>query len=247
VELAVAIGILSALSAIVYPITQAVMNHIHRAKAASNLRLIARAHAQFISDFGRAITSSDVKNMSGDHAHTANNFAALLAKYGYIEDVSIWAWDFDYKVKAFKNDPSKPFPTEIYDPSTKEIHTHFKIVPLSVVCGIVQCPNFDCKTLLKGKFPAAYSRGLQKNGSWIDSSPSNDNGGVFGSKGGLIAYYDGSVEWCPHTVNKFVNFLTQTGTSKICETIPNSHQLSESTQCADSNFLSWTGPNACEI
>jgi type II secretory pathway pseudopilin PulG len=246
VELAVAIGILSALSAIVYPITQAVMNHIHRAKAASNLRLIALAQAQFISDFGRAITFSDVKNMSSDHAYTANNFAALLAKYGYIEDVSIWAWDFDYKVKAFKNDPSKSFPTEIYNPSTNEIHTHFKNVPLSVVCGVVQCPNFDCKTLLNGKFPAAYSRGLQKNGSWIDSS-SNNNGGVFGSKGGLIAYYDGSVEWCPHTVNKFVNFLTQTKTSAICATIPNNHQSMGVPQFVDSNFLSWTGHSACEF
>jgi type II secretory pathway pseudopilin PulG len=246
VELAVVIGILSALSAVVYPITQAVINHIHRAKAASNLRLIALAHAQFISDFGRAITFSDVKNMSSDHSYTANNFAAFLAKYGYIDDVSVWAWDFDYKVKAFKKDPSKTFPTEIYNLSLKEIHTYFKTVPLSVVCGVVQCPNFDYKTLLKGKFPAAYSRGLQNNGSWSESS-SNDNGGVFDSKGGLIAYYDGSVEWCPHTINKFVNYLTKTETSQICKTIPNSHQPSENPQYVDSNFLSWTGHNACDI
>jgi Tfp pilus assembly protein PilE len=246
VELAVIIGILAVLLAIVCPITQAAISHIHRAKAASNLRLIALAHAQFISDFGRAITLSDVKNMSSDHPYTANNFAALLAKYGYVDDVSIWAWDFDPQVKNFKKNPSKTFPMEICNPSTKEMNSHFKTVPLSVVCGVVQCPNFDYKTLTKGNFPAAYSRGLQNNGSW-STHTDNNNSSVFGSKGGLIAYYNGSVEWCPHTINKFVNYLTQLKTSKICETIPNSHQLSESPQYANSSFLSWIGHDACDL
>jgi hypothetical protein len=232
----------------IYPATQAVMNRIHRAKAANNLRLIAQAHTQFITDFGRAITFADVKNISTDNTYYANNFAAVLAKYGYIEDVSIWAWDFDYKVKAYKMDATKTFPTEIYDQSNEKIHSHFRggIFPLSVVCGIVECPNFDYKTLLKGKHPAAYSRGLQKNGSWLKSS-SDNNGGVFGSKGGLIAYYDGSVEWCANVANKFINYSTQGRTSQICQAIPNSHLSIRGGDYTDSNFLSWSGHNACDI
>ncbi|MDR1907069.1 MAG: type II secretion system GspH family protein [Puniceicoccales bacterium] len=241
VELIVIISILSVLLAIGYPATQTVLDRVHRAKAAHNLRTIALAHAQFITDFGRAITFADVKNISGDNLYCANNFAAFIAKYGYIQDVSVWAWDFDYKVKAYKRDNPNTFPTEIYDQSTKKTHTHFKgeSFPLSVVCGVVECPNFDYKTLLKGKYPAAYSRGLQKNGSWLPSS-ANDNGGVFGTKGGLIAYYDGSVEWCTDTVNKFTHYLNKTQTSQICKAIPNVNHT-------DSNFLSWKGGNVCDI
>jgi prepilin-type N-terminal cleavage/methylation domain-containing protein len=248
VELMTVIAILTVLLAITYPATQAVINRAHRAKAANHLRTIALAHAQFITDFGRAITYTDVKNISSDNSSNANNFAAVLAKYGYIENVSVWAWDFDYKVKAYQRDTSKTFPTEIYDQSTKKIHTNFKggTFPLSVVCGVVQCPNFDYKTLLKGKFPAAYSRGLKSNGSWMESS-TDDNGGIFGTKGGFIAYYDGSVEWCANTVDKFTNYLTQEKTSKICKTIPNNHKSMGTANFTYSDFLSWKSDNVCEI
>ncbi|MDR2812657.1 MAG: type II secretion system GspH family protein [Puniceicoccales bacterium] len=242
VELMAVIAILTILIALTYPAAQAVMDRIHRVKAANHLRTIALAHVQFITDFGRAITFSDVENISGNNTYNANNFAAVLAKYGYIEDVSVWAWDFDHKVKAYKKDSSKTFPSEIYNRSTEKTHTNFKggVFPLSVVCGIVQCPNFDYKTLLKGKYPAAYSRGLKSNGSWMESS-SNVNGGVFGTKGGLVAYYDGSVEWYTNTANKFIKYSDQTKVSKICDAIPNSHTGS----FVDSNFLNWDGFNVC--
>jgi prepilin-type N-terminal cleavage/methylation domain-containing protein len=242
VELMTVVSILTVLMAFTYPAAQAVMNRIHRVKAAHNLRTIVLAHAQFITDFGHAITFTDVKNI-GSNTTYANNFAAILAKYGYINDVSVWAWDFDYRVKAYKRDTSKTFPTEIYDKSSEKTHTDFQggIFPLSVVCGIVQCPNFDYKTLLKGKYPAAYSRGLKSNGYWIESS-TNDDGGVFGNKGGLVAYYDGSVEWSTNTVNKFVKYSTQTKTSKICDAIPNNHRSMETPSYTDSNFLTWHAP-----
>jgi prepilin-type N-terminal cleavage/methylation domain-containing protein len=247
VELMTVVSILTVLMAITYPAVQAVINRVHRAKAANNLRTIALAHAQFIMDFGRAITFTDVRNIAGNGAlYNANNFAAVLAKYGYINDVSTWAWDFDYKVKAYKNANPSTFPSEIYNKSTERTHNDFRgeAFPLSVVCGVVECPNFDYRSLLKGKYPAAYSRGLKANGYWMDSS-SNDNGGVFGDRGGLIAYYDGSVEWCVHTVGKFVNYLTQGKVSTICQTIPNNHLTIRDGSYTDSNFLNWKGINFC--
>ncbi|MDR0418477.1 MAG: type II secretion system GspH family protein [Puniceicoccales bacterium] len=245
-ELLTVISILTILLAIVYPAVRAVMDRVYRAKAANYLRTIALAHAQFITDFDRAITFADTKNISGNNTHNVNNFAAVLAKYGYIEDVSVWAWDFDYKVKAYKRETSKTFPTEIYDKLTGKTHANFMggIFPISVVCGIVQCQNFDYKTLLKGKYPAAYSRGLKADGSWMESS-TNANGSVFGTKGGLIAYYDGSVEWCTNTVNKFTDYLTQAKTSTICRAIPNIHKSIEIADFADSNFLNWIADDPC--
>ncbi|MDR1366707.1 MAG: hypothetical protein LBJ13_02240 [Puniceicoccales bacterium] len=243
-ELITVVAILTVLLAITYPAARTVMDRVQRTKAANYLRTIALAHAQFITDFGRAITFTDIKNISGNNNHNVNNFAAVLAKYGYIEDVSVWAWDFDYKVKAYKHDTSKTFPTEIYDKSSKKTHDSFRVFPISVVCGIVQCPNFDYKTLLKGKYPAAYSRGLKANGYWMESSTDN-NGGVFGIKGGLIAYYDGSVEWCTNTVGKFTKYFTQMKTSTICDAIPNTHKSIQHIDFADSNFLNWIADNSC--
>jgi prepilin-type N-terminal cleavage/methylation domain-containing protein len=101
VELMTVISILTVLIALTYLAAQAVMNRIHRVTAANNLRTIALAQAHFITDFGRAITFTDVKNI-GDNTYNVNNLAAVLAKYGYLNNVSVWAWDFDYKVKAYK-------------------------------------------------------------------------------------------------------------------------------------------------
>ncbi|MDR1435187.1 MAG: prepilin-type N-terminal cleavage/methylation domain-containing protein [Puniceicoccales bacterium] len=246
-ELMVAIAIMAIFGMLSYRAVRSAINRVHRAKAANNLRTIAHAHAQFISDFGHPITFSEMENISINGLSDVNSFAAVLAKYGYIEDVSIWAWDFDYKIKAYKKS-SLGFPSKIYDKSTDKVQGNFQggKFPLSVVCGIVRCPNLDYKTLLKGKFPAAYSRGLQSNGYWLESS-AKDRGGVFGRKGGLIAYYDGTVEWCENVVNKFVNYLNQRKTSHICEAIPNAHNSIQEDGEMPSNFLDWTGSDACDL
>jgi type II secretory pathway pseudopilin PulG len=244
----VVITILSVLSAITYPAVRAIMDRVHRAKAAHNLRTIALAHAQFISDFGRAITFTDVRNISGDNTNNVNAFAAVLAEYGYIEDVSVWAWDFDYKVRDYKRSNPSNFPTEIYDPSTQNVHPKFKgsVFPISVVCCVVQCPNFDYKTLLKGKHVAAYSRGLKNDGHWRESS-GDQNGSVFGTKGGLIAYFNGSVEWFDRINSRGWAYYGNTDSyaTAICNSIPNNHRSMGTAEYTDSNFLSWTGANVC--
>jgi prepilin-type N-terminal cleavage/methylation domain-containing protein len=116
VELMIVISILAILGAIIYLAVQFAINRAHRAKAANNLRTIALAHAQFISDFGRAITYSDLSEIKGgtiNSPHDVNSLAAVLAKYGYIEDVSVWDWDFDYLIKEYKI--SNTLPAKIYD------------------------------------------------------------------------------------------------------------------------------------
>jgi hypothetical protein len=74
---------------------RAVMDRVHRAEAADNLRTIAIARLQFIPDFSWAISFSNLKNLSRDNACYATNFAAFLGKYGFIEDFFIKAWSFD--------------------------------------------------------------------------------------------------------------------------------------------------------
>ena len=245
VELTVVISVITVLVSLTVPGIMAVMNRVHRAQAAHHLRTIAMAHAQFISDFDRAITFSDVRsisNASGINAINVNFFAAFLSKYNYIDDISVWAWDFDPLVKKYKANNSA-WPQKIYNKSDNKIESNFENLPISVTCGVVECPNFDYKSLLKGKYPAAFSRGLKSDGYWDGTN--GNNCGVFGDKGGLIAYYDGTVEWCTNTVGKFTKYLSNETTSQICATIPNNHLSIQSVNYADSNFLNWESYDAC--
>lgn len=246
-ELTVTIAILLVLVSISFPFLHVLTERSQRAKAANNLRLIAIAHANFINDFGHAISFADAAKLKGASACEvdANLIAAVLAKYGYINDVSVWAWEFDYLVRNFVK--NSLYPTTIYDKTTAQIDAAFSgaensgSFPLSVACCVVECPNFDYRSLLKNKYPAAISRGLYE-GYWKKKSDPTQ-GGVLGNRGGLIAYFDGSVEWCNNTVNKFKKFGSTTETTSPCEALPNCHGCVDSSAWAYSDFCDWTGSN----
>jgi prepilin-type processing-associated H-X9-DG protein len=242
-ELTASVGIISILLTIVFAVTDILSERSQRAKGARNLRTIALAHAHFINDFGRAITYTDLSKMKGGTgACDVNLLAAFLAKYGYIKDVSIWAWDFDYLVKEYKK--NKTLPTRMYDASTDHVASEFAgkqsggTFPLSVVCCVVQNRGYDYSQLLSSKFPCACSRGLYKDGKWRKQSD-GDTGGVWSDRGGLIAFFDGHVEWYDNIENVFSRFGTNTKTKVLCETLPNYDGIDEPSFY--SCFLNWKG------
>ncbi|MDR0740218.1 MAG: type II secretion system GspH family protein [Puniceicoccales bacterium] len=243
VELTIIVGIIAILLALIFPTTNLIIERSQRAKAARNLRTIALAHAHFINDFGRAIHFSDLSAMKGGSGgpYDVNLLAAVLAKYGYIKDVSVWAWDFDYLVKNYKQSQGS-LPTRIYNADNSRIDPTFAgqrsggNFPLSVACCVVQSPNFDYSQLLNSKIPCACSRGLYSNGRWWKKSDGNI-GGVWSDKGGLIAFFDGHVEWFDNISGRFKKYNSTTATTNLCEIFPNYHVGN----WADSCFLNWQG------
>jgi prepilin-type processing-associated H-X9-DG protein len=240
-ELTVTISIIAVLMTILFPAVSKIIDRFQRTKAAKNLKIIALAHANFIADFGRAIRFSDLsalKKKSTSYCD-ANLFAAVLAKYGYIKDVSVWAWDFDHLIKNYERSQGS-LPTKIY--SAGLIAPEFAgpknggNFPLSVACCVVQCPGFDYAQLLNAKFPCACSRGLYGDGRWQKKSASN-GGGIWGDRGGLIAFFDGHVEWFDHVVGRFKKYNSTITTNNLCETLPNCH----SEVLRDSCFVNWAG------
>jgi prepilin-type processing-associated H-X9-DG protein len=217
-----------------------IIERSQRAKATRNLRTIALAHANFINDFGRAIRFGDLSAMKGGGGgpHDVNLLAALLAKYGYIKDVSVWAWDFDYLVKPYKQ--NNTLATQMYDGN--RIAPGFAgprsggNFPLSVACCVVQAPNFDYSQLLNSKFPCACSRGLYSDGRWRKKSAGN-TGGIWSDSGGLIAFFDGHVEWFDNIIGRFRKYNSTTATNNLCETLPNFHGGSYTDSC----FVNWQG------
>jgi prepilin-type processing-associated H-X9-DG protein len=241
-ELVAVIAVISLLMATLFPAVNAITEHFQRTKAAKNLKMIALAHANFISDFGRAIGFGDLSAMKGGAGgpHDANLFAAVLAKKGYIRDVSLWTWDFDYWVKKYKQERGS-WATKIYNPTTDRIAPEFAgkgsggHFPLSVACCVVQCPNYDYTQLLNPKYPCACSRGLGGDGRWKKKSDEN-GGGIWGDRGGLIAFFDGHVEWFDHIGGRFKKYNSAAATTNLCETLPHSRG-----DCTDSCFVDWTG------
>jgi hypothetical protein len=62
--------------------------------------------------------------------------------------------------------------------------------------------------------PIAWTRGVGTGGEWSSTN------GVFGTKGGFIAFLDGKVKWFDNVVNKLMKYDMTTTVSKINSTLP---------------------------
>ncbi|UPA28402.1 MAG: type II secretion system GspH family protein [Verrucomicrobiota bacterium] len=228
-ELTVVIGILAILICLAIPNLRALTERSQRATAAANLRTIALAHINFIRDHGHAIRPSDLYELSAQASGDgdANLVAALLAKYGYISDVSVWMWDFDPLTK-------KNMVATMYDASSDRIVEKFRgkqsggNTPLSVVCCIAKDSFQSDDELLSSKIPCCYSRGLSPQGQW--NSSSDTNSGIWGDRGGLIAFFDGHVEWFPTISGRFQQYGTNLSTDNLNQAFPEG-----------AYFVSWQG------
>jgi prepilin-type processing-associated H-X9-DG protein len=100
------------------------------------------------------------------------------------------------------------------NPVTNGLGTNAEIVSYCVILGVE--PNDHPETT-----PIAFSRGLKEDGTWDEAY------GLYGSKGGYIAFCDGHVKWFDG--DKPVKLLKydQSGyTSNILETQPPNVQFS---------------------
>ncbi len=228
-ELTVVIGILAILICLTIPNLRALTERSQRAAAAANLRIIALAHINFIRDHGHVIRPSDFYELGGQASGDgdANLVATLLAKYGYISDISVWMWDFDPLTK-------KNMVETMYDAVADRIAEKFRgkqsggNTPLSVVCCIAKDSFKNDDELLSSKIPCCYSRGLSSQGQW--NSFSDANSGIWGNRGGLIAFFDGHVEWFPTISGRFQQHGTALPTNNLDQTLPES-----------AYFVSWQG------
>ncbi|MDR2807257.1 MAG: hypothetical protein LBB11_03825 [Puniceicoccales bacterium] len=255
VEFVSIIGTVAILLSITFPISHRIIERSQRAQGAQNLRVIALAHANFIHDFGRPVNYRDLAKMKNpaatrsDGPHDVNLLAAVFAKYGYIKNISVWAWDFDHLVRQYRSNQGM-LPVRIYDASNDKIDPEFAgrqsagSFPLSVACCVIQCLNYDYTQLLNSQFPVACSRGLYSDGKWRKKFD-GDVGGIWGNHGGLIAFFDGHVEWYQDIQGMFHRYGTAISTTILCELLPNAHSsIDQQSPYADSCFLNWQGNGA---
>jgi type II secretory pathway pseudopilin PulG len=183
-----------------------------KVKAGAHLKTIATAYRQYMEDQGHPIRWKDLDAMKGSTSgsYDVTLIAAVLAKEGYLNAVDAWAWDFDYRVKEYRSG-GKAMPVKICDivrdgngkVTSATVNVDFRgkngfpVSVCAVVAGDAQA-NDDFFSNA-GEIPIAYSRGLRSRttnpGTWGDSKDNFDLGGIFGKKGGFIAFLDGRVEW----------------------------------------------------
>jgi type II secretory pathway pseudopilin PulG len=254
----IVLAILGALLFIAFRGIGSLSEAAQKAKAMSSLRTIVNAYRQYMKDMGHPIRWSELSAVAetGSMDFDVTLIAAVLAKGGYLTDVEAWAWDFDYRVRKYEKEEGV-MPTKICDirrdANGKIISAKIDIsfrgqrgFPISV-CAVVAADSCTNDDFFKNdsEIPIAYSRGLcgwnMAPGTWADSTINRDLGGVFGRKGGFIAFLDGHVEWYNNlgTGNQCAlkKYDTNAMTNKIYEAIPKGGIVMRT----NSFVLSWKG------
>lgn len=206
IELLSVIAIIGILAAILIPTVGGVMDNARKAVAASNLRQIATAYNDYISQQG---------NPSAIAADSIYEWARVLAQYVNFNDARIY---------YLTNDPlviqqGGPLPAVVAVPPLDGagdwlISSDFSDFPLSfAVAARLGHYNTPSQT------PVAWTRGLNTEGTWNDfDHPTNP--GVYGSSGGHIVFLDGHVEFFADGINdRLVNATTKQPTSNILEAL----------------------------
>jgi prepilin-type N-terminal cleavage/methylation domain-containing protein/prepilin-type processing-associated H-X9-DG protein len=184
VELLIAIVIIGILMSLLIPAVSKVMENARRVKGSSCLRQIAMAYTQYCNDDvnGRNIPA-------GDTCKSGKAWAMILAKAGYLNDPNVYCFSGD-------SGAAKVVKKSIVELTTLKDNDAWGDNPEEFSVYLVAGVPTDAPTTTT---PIAFTRGLPstlhdrvEGGDTVAKWPST---GVYGTKGGYIAFLDGHVEW----------------------------------------------------
>ncbi|MDR2812356.1 MAG: prepilin-type N-terminal cleavage/methylation domain-containing protein [Puniceicoccales bacterium] len=199
IELIVVIAIIGTLMAFVLPSISGVLERSRRSAAQNCLKKIADAYLMYREDKGD-FDSSTVTNIK--------TFALLLAREGFLNDPNCYVFPSDAKAQSINKVKKN---TIVHGNGTTETGCWTSDSnPNSFSVNIIIGLSDSCQP---NTTPIAYTRGLQSNGTW-----SMD--GVFGAKGGFIAFLDGKVKWFDDVQNKLMKADMTGMTNNLKDAIP---------------------------
>lgn len=196
IELLTVLTIITVFMGVMFPLGEQFIAKSHRVADIQHLRQVALAYFDYLT------TNSE--NQSQINAiKNAHDFAVLLAKNNYINNPEC------YLSKAEKTTKSIPSDIVVHrEDDTWEISPKFPISWV-IITGV---------PINKTQLPIAYSRGLDlETGTWIHESP-------YGIQGGLVAFFDGRVQFVPHVKGKWKDYKTGKSTNNLRKALPdNAH------------------------
>ena len=204
-ELVTVIAIIGILAAVLFPAISSALTLATQMVGGNNLRQIALAYVQ---TQGRSIRLDYEKDI-----YKAADWASVLAEKAELNNPSIYCFKEDYLVKQVSGAPPKIIGWA--RGGEWEMDEYFSNYPLSVtvIVGVQGAPSTT---------PIAFTRGLDpETGCWKEAR--GEDGGVYGRRGGYIAFSDGHVEFFENLVdpeNQLVHYETGKPTGDIREAVP---------------------------
>ncbi|OHE73793.1 MAG: hypothetical protein A2007_02240 [Verrucomicrobia bacterium GWC2_42_7] len=205
VELLAVIAIMGILTSILVPMVGHGIKSANRATAASNLRQIALAYAS-------CVNNGNIRDLNA--SKTANEWASRLADKSGLNDPTLYILKDDYLVTQHLSDPPPSIGSR--GEGSWTMNEAFANFPLSftIISNLEPlAPSVST--------PIAYTRGLNpETGKWNASN--GENGGVYGTDGGLIVFLDGHVEFFNNLIDgpkKLLKYGTNQSTSDIREAV----------------------------
>lgn len=206
-EILTVTAIFAMLAAVLVPIVGKAMDSARKSTVSNNLRQIALAYYSFLNSDDRQKANSKT---------SLHDFIAVLAENTDLNDPHLWIIKEDPLVEQ----SSTTFPTHVAFPNNQldnwELNKTFRDSPISItlVKGISVSANLSTT-------PVAWTRGLRPDGKW---APLTDpHPGVYGQKGGFIAFLDGHVKWYTNLNENgglLTHYTTRKPTSNILDAIP---------------------------
>jgi prepilin-type N-terminal cleavage/methylation domain-containing protein len=198
VELLVSIAVIGILTSMLVPVIGKVLEEGRKTKGSNALSQIAKAYLQYIN------TREDISAIN--KAVKISDWALVLAQAGFLNDSRMYIFPYDVGASKILSkvicSPSKGTPDLAFSGATA--------FSVSVAIGV---PVHSDSSIT----PIVWTRGLQPNGKWSTT-------GVYGTKGGFIAFLDGHVEWFSDlgedaTNGKLVKSSDGTSTNNILESL----------------------------
>ncbi|MDR1906906.1 MAG: type II secretion system GspH family protein [Puniceicoccales bacterium] len=203
VELIVVISIIGVLMAFVLPSISGVMERSRKSNAQNCIKKIADAYLMYREDKG------DFLQTDGNAIMTIEQFATTLAREGFLNDPNCYVFSSDSLAqsvnKVKKNTIVHSDGTTVTDCWTSATNDNSFSVNI-----IIDLPD-SCQP---NTTPIIYTRGLGSSGYWDETK------GVFGKKGGFIAFLDGKVKWFDNVQSKLMKADMTATTSNLRDTLP---------------------------
>ncbi|WP_309386640.1 type II secretion system protein [Cerasicoccus frondis] len=183
VELLTVIAIIGILAAILIPAVGKVQESAKKSAASSNGRQIGLAYNTYANSGGktRNIKADDTKENLG--ASTVSDYAWILAKYGGLNDGSIWYIESD---DALAN---ADIPQTVLDDTENDTVLKKADVGGPISWGVITGLSKNAPT---STTPLAATRGLGTTGT---STEWNDEDSPWAGDGGHVVFLDGHVAW----------------------------------------------------
>jgi prepilin-type N-terminal cleavage/methylation domain-containing protein len=200
VELIVVISIIGVLMAFVLPSIGGVLERSKRTNAQNCIKQLANAYLMYREDKGDFYDSE-----YGRLVYDVNGFAEVVAIEGLLNDPNCYVFSSDSQARAI-NTPTKD--TIVHaDGQNRTYCFPSRVFSVNIVINLSDsCPP--------NTTPIIYTRGLNSEGIW------DEGNGVFGKKGGFIAFLDGQVKWFDNVQDKLMKADMTGTTSNINEAIP---------------------------